>query len=621
MRQFFIAFFLFMTWLLPATATAQHIPPGLEKDVLKLFEPYGVVAPADQVTDSVVIDSIIIDKTVVRVTLFRNDLSARLNLSARGSGKTPLLDATPSFDLWLAQPVEDEALAGAVGRLVAALKTNDTGTFWSSFETKPEIDASQAIVSEIAGSYFWFDFIGEFLLLALLLLFVVNRRQLTACLRGHSALFWAGLFLIICLGTGYRIMLFMVEEEATVLLHEACDEDSQCDDFNRCTSNQCIDQECTFAYDPPDGDLPCCRTDADCAPAEHRCLETFCAPDTSICAQRTRRECNIGPYAGQSRPPSNTSVGWFYGIPAKILGNTTDTATQINLVLSSLSILLLALFLLAWQATAKTTLGATLLYAVLPASLASAQTMSMTGFLITMTLLLLLSFAPLVRLEQPATGADRYPLAALVGTLFFILASARPDAFVLLLPMGAALLCGRAYARLDRVTAGILAAAVVLAFVSRLFSLTRREFVEAFPTLALESLADNFLAGLDVLLFQGVSFPFLLFASALVGAPVLYRANKHLFLLCITFFLAIPIYVALFQMTQHQIVRYALVPAISLVTLGGCGLQWLGTRKIRFAWLAMAILVAYFCYFPISRTAGIKKLMTSPTIVSHFFQL
>ena len=603
---------------LPLSVTAQQIPPGMEVEVLALFAPYGVEAPSDQV-QSATIASISIEKSTISVTITRDGKSAQLRIGGRGIADRELLAQSRSFDIWLDEPVADAALLAACETLARAVQTNDTGSFWGQVPEPEKADKAESVAAQIAGRYFWHDFIGEFLLLALLTLFVLTRRQFIPLLAGRPRLFWLGLFLVFCLGTTYRFTLASKEVVDSVLPDEECGADFQCDDFNPCTADRCVEQICRFDWAPPE-DSACCTADADCAPAVDRCVEIYCSAATNLCTQRNKAECEIDPYEGQSRPPSNTSVGWLYAVAAKYMGNTATTAAAINAVLSSLALLMLAFALLAWGATANISLGAAFLYAVLPLPLVASQTASMTGFLLFFLLLLMLALAPLVR-AKPPDGRQCYWLAALIGLLFFVLVSARPDGFLLVPLFAIALLSSGAHERVHWKVFATLGLTVVFSLVTRLLLLAPTEFYGAFPMWAAESVWTNLLTGLDVVFVQGLAVPFLLILLALLGVPAAYRRNRPLFWLSFIMFLGIPLYLAFFDMTRYQVVRYSMIPGISLVILGSYGLGWLGSRRIKFAWLAVVILVAYFSYFPLSRVEKLRHLAASPLIDSHYFQI
>jgi hypothetical protein len=591
--------------------------------VLRLLEPYGVAAPTDRIGPDCVLDAVTIDRAFIRLTIKKGEAALEMTLGVKGNAPGPLLGTTPSFDVWLSSPAAPPAevsLQAAARQLLLAVQENDTGEFWSHVPEMQDTDNSQAEIEAVAGRFFWFDFVGEALLLALIGLFVASRKRLAYLLAGHSAWFWVGLGAVLALGTAYRVGLTPEKVEEMRALQKECGGDLHCNDLNPCTADRCSNQTCRFSWAPPAG-IGCCQSDSDCPPQADRCLMSICSPDTSLCTATTRPECNIEPYAGQSRPPLNTSVGWFFAVPAKFLGNTPATAALINLALSVLSIGLLALLFVAWGAPSGMGLAAAFLASVTPLHVMTAQATSMLGFLLFFGLLFLLALAALLRTMDAGGGRrDQAVLAALVLLLFSILASARVEAFLLTLPAAWLLMTAGRKGRLGKLPAAILAGGLLVTALSRILLLSEEELRHSFPPLA-KAGAESTLNNLDLLLGQGVALPFIMVLLALVGIPVLYRRFRPVFWLALLLFLALPGFQFVFAMDGYEALRYAALPAFALVAFGGAGLWRLATSGLRFSRLAVAILVLYFALFPASRVEQVRGLAARALPESHFFQL
>ena len=257
-----------------AQVAAQHIPPGKEKDVLELFAPYSVDAPADRVGVDVVLDSVAIEREAIRVTLLRGDQAATIIFGKKGAGQPPLLESTLSFDIWFEEKVADVGLAEAAGELAAAFKQNDTAPFWSEMPPSKDAGVPGGMNIPEPPGFQWYDFLGEFLVLALLVLFALTAANLAPRFRAMPRYLWVGLAVSLALGAGYRHSLSqaMVQTQDAAISQE-CETDPQCDDFNPCTEDLCINRRCTSQW-APQGDLPCCRADEECAPTEEHCVES-----------------------------------------------------------------------------------------------------------------------------------------------------------------------------------------------------------------------------------------------------------------------------------------------------------------------------------------------------------
>jgi len=195
---------LTLLFLWPASASAQHIPPGKEREVLNLFSPFSVDAPTDRVGSVVLLDSVSIEREAIRTTLVKGDAKAVVLFGKKGMGPETLLDSSLSFDIWSEGELQDPELKAAAGELVAAFKKNDTEPFWAAMPVSPEQDQPGAMSAPAAPGFLWYDFVGEFLILALLVLFAMTGGSLATRFKGLPRYVWVGIAVSVALGGAYR---------------------------------------------------------------------------------------------------------------------------------------------------------------------------------------------------------------------------------------------------------------------------------------------------------------------------------------------------------------------------------------------------------------------------------
>lgn len=595
-------------------AGERAIPPGAETRVLSLLSPYGVEAPADDLGGGVTLTSVQIEGERIRLTLSAQGTAAVLVLTQRGNSPG-VLDRSASFDLsWEGET--SGALAEAGSRVAGAVRRNDRGGFWSEMPQKQPVTAPPDTTLGLA----WFDFVGEAIIAALLLLVALSFR-LWKGLMGGRLRWWlpAGLAFCLAVGLSYRLVL----DPATGAVSsepsrtDACSADVHCDDFRACTADRCVDQKCFWEWLPPEG-VDCCLEDADCPQPGERCLESFCNQETGLCATRGSRECSADPYEGQGRPPMHSSLGWLLATPAKHTGNDATLATRVNLAFSVLAALLLFLAMLAWGATPAASLWAGFLYSVLPASMVAAQTPSMTGVLLALGLFL---FAVLARLGQPDLDRRTRLSGALLLLLLYLLVSfARPEGVLLAVPAAVYLLTGGRLRGWNRPELLLLAGGGLMIGAGALLVQLVLYPADYLPPFVGPGLGSAMTA-LDVLFLEGLVMPFLMVLLALCGIPAAMRESRPLGIGLVGLFLAVPVQVLLFRLEGSEAVRYGLIPLVSVAALGGFGLRSVAAHRAKLAWLAALILVVYFLMFPLSRLPQLRELTESPTIISQFIQI
>jgi len=598
-------------------AAGQHIPPGMEQRVLDLLKPYGVDAPADEVLPGILIDKVGIDKQQISIVLKSSAGTAVLTLTPATEGASADVN-TPGFAITFDEGARSTDFNPAATAVVAAIRNNDSGDFWNALPAPADL-TPPAPPPSAGGGFAVTDFIGELLLLVMLVLLGFTARYFISSISGQPVFFWLGLVACVILGASYRFFVVPSPPEQPKQPDVVCSSSLHCNDFNDCTEDLCVDQMCEFNWAPPAG-VACCHTDADCPALEDPCLESFCSPSNHLCADRTKTECNVGPYSGQSRPPLDSSVGWLYSVPAKFTGNTSELAAHANVVLSTLSILLLGLLLVAWGAPAGMALSASFLLAVYPAGLAAAPTVTMAGLLGALLLLLLWVWALLARTSK-LTGKHRLALTGLAALLIFLLTTARSEAIFLLLPMIAALLPERGLARLWPAQIVSVGGAALAGLALRHLMIPWQQIVESIPSLPAVDAWSNFLANADILFLQGVAVPVFVLVLVCAGIPVLLKENRSLLWMMLLLVPAVLGPVLFLELNPYQLVRLTGVPGLSFVVLAGAGLWRLARLKARFAWLAVAILVAYLAFFPLAHVQDIQDLAKTPSVTSHFYQI
>lgn len=617
MRATTVALALFAAVSFAGTVAAQYIPPGMEQRVLDLLKPYGVSAPSDEVLPGIVIDEVNIDRQQIRIVLKSASRSATLSLSPAADGAKCDV-CTPGFAITFDEGARSADFAPAVAAVAAAIEKNDSGGFWKALPEPADLTGDKPS-GPIAGGFAVTDFIGEFLLLIVLVLMGFTIRYFLASISGQPVFFWLGLAACLLVGATYRAYIVPSPPEQPGQPDVVCSSSLHCNDFNECTEDLCVDQMCEFVWAPPEG-VQCCHSDADCPALADACLESFCSPTNHQCADRTKAECNVGPYSGQSRPPLDSSVGWLYSVPAKFAGNTPELAAALNVILSTLSIVLLGLFLVAWGAPAGLALAASFLLAVNPAGLAAANTVSMTGLLGALLLLLLWVWALLAHIRD-VPDKHRYALTGLAAILIFLLTTARSEAVLLLLPMAAAVLPGRTFARLWPAAIVPVAVAAFAGLALRHLMIPWNSIAESAPSLPAADAWANFLTNADGLFLQGVAVPVFILVLACVGILALLKENRSLLWMMLVLVPAVLVPVLFLELNPYQLVRLTGVPGLSFVVLASAGLWRLARLKARFAWLAAAILVAYFAFFPLAHLQDIQDLAKTPSVSSHFYQI
>lgn len=609
--QIFIVLFLF-----PGTASAFQIPPGMEARVLGLLRPYSVEAGEDDVGNGVLLNSVTIDREVIKIELKKGEATAVLVLSPNGSVEKPSVGRTRSFDAEWSGETPAAAFLAAGRSVLKAIDSNDDGSFWVGLPAG-SFDSVRAEAPPLGSTqYLWTDFIGEALLVCLLLLFFLTRRSFLPIIVGRPRWFWLALPLVAGAAFGYRLAATPDKLRSRAEVSSECAGDAHCTPPNECFRGICEQQKCRYEWAPPPGSR-CCRTDADCTGEAEWCWELFCDLERNQCTERPKAACTEGLYGGFSGPPANTSVGWLFAVPAKYTGNTKEAAQWYNTVLWALSSVMLALMLAAWGAPSGAALAAAFMHAFLPAGLVAAQFPSMAGLLSFFVYLFFMVLAPMACRGKTASRNSLLH-AVLAGLLFFVLESARPEAFLLLLPAtGMFLAAGRRKLSLDL---ALLAGIALVSILSRFVLLSTEELRACFPPLS-SSFPDSLVTSLVLLFVDGVAVPFMLLLLALLGVPGLYRSNKPLFWLAFVLFLFIPLPLGFFSLDPSQVTRYSLVPLTSLLVLGGYGMLWIGTRNVRTAWVAVLILVIYFAVFPWARLDKLQGLLKGGETTSLFLEI
>jgi hypothetical protein len=600
------------------TASAQYIPPGMEERVLSLVSPYGVDSPADALGADAVISSIAIEQQIIRITIKSDAATGVLTLASAPLDEEPPAKSQGSFAVYLDDALVEGTLAQPTSLLLSAIAKNDNGRFWGQLPEPAELGATSPVPEIEGAGYAWYDFIGEVLLLILLVLLGLIVPVLVRSLGGRPVYYWLALVLAVGFGFALRFFVIPSPEKQPEQPDEVCSADHHCDDFSPCTADRCVDQLCQSDWAPPPGSN-CCQTDEDCGASGDPCLRSFCSLESHLCADEPLPECNVEPYAGQSRPPLDTSVGWLLAIPAKWSGNTMELAGTVNRLASSMSTLLIGLIPIALGAPTGVALGAALLYATSPAYLAAANTYSMTGLLTFLFLLLLLLWS-LQTNRKGLSDKQRWFLTAASGLLLLLLIAARLEMlFVWLVLLAAG--CSN---KMDRsrywLHLGVAGAAGLLTFVIRLAVTSTAELELLVPGIAPQGPLASLMVNVDLLFLQGVVIPFFVLLGALGGLVLLRNQQRQLFGLSLAM-LALLFLPLFFDLTPFQLVRYIAIPSLSLAFLAGTALWWIGQRKVKLAWLAVFILVLYFALFPFTRLDIVRNLGRTPDLLSHFHQL
>ncbi|MEZ4268920.1 MAG: hypothetical protein R3F39_21395 [Myxococcota bacterium] len=119
-----------------------HIPPGRERQVVKLLAPY---APGGPIAESWAIGDVALSGDAIRIAL-TGPAGATAALVLEHPGRAPSAPwSTPSFAATLASPAPPEPpLARAAAALLAAITANDTGAFWPPVAPRPPPPAEPA---------------------------------------------------------------------------------------------------------------------------------------------------------------------------------------------------------------------------------------------------------------------------------------------------------------------------------------------------------------------------------------------------------------------------------------------------------------------------------------------
>ncbi len=609
------------------SASARPIPPGAEKEFLRLLSPYGVEAPADRIGNTV-LESVAIGPDVVRIGLKHGDSAAEVILGDRGTGPAEgVLGQTKSFDVWVTAPLPDDELRSASQALLEAVGSNDSGGFWDGIPAPESWVEPGDSPAPVEGPPILPRYLGELLLLALLVLTVLSARSILPLLKGRKWHFWAAVAVALAIGAYHRTSLQpapdLVPSQQPVEAPQ-CTEISQCDDHTPCTVDRCLYGTCVHEWGPEPGtELPCCRTDADCSPAETSGQAIFCSPESFLCTVRVAGVTPASQEEGLATPPLHVPAAWLYGIPAKFAGYSFQTVRSTNLVLSVVSILLLALLLAAWGAGDLAAAAAAILYAVLPASIVVARTTSMTGMLLPLGLVLGIALAPLlVPTSKPSRGWTEglIPPAMLCALLLFVLGATRPEALLLVVPIAVLLTSGRRFRMLGTPVLSILGGSVLVTLLFRALAFTVPETAMQFPMLS-KSPLDDLVAGLMVVLGGTAAFPSLLLALTLVGIVPAFRKSPRLLLLWSLLFVAVPVVLSVFYLSAEEAVRYTLLPALALPVVAGFGVEWLAGLKTRFGWLIAAGVVLYLAASPYYDAAALGEAVKAHEIWLPFLTL
>lgn len=599
-------------------AYGQYIPPGVEQKVLLLLEPYGVDSPADRLGTDGVIESVAIEQQAIRITISSGETQGNLVLTTKVETERKPDSTLNSFLVYFDPPLSSGSLAGAAHLLLSAIERNDDGRFWSEFPQPAEVGTRTPVPPVEGTGYAWYDFIGEVLLGLLLVMLALLLPNLLRSLSGRPLYYWLALVGIVGLGVALRFFIVPSPEQQEAAPDEVCSADHHCNDFSPCTTDRCVEQQCVSQWAPPPGST-CCQADADCPQPADACLRAFCSPDNHLCADETLPECNVEPYAGQSRPPLDTSIGWLLAVPAKWAGNTSELARMVNKLGSSFSTLLVGLIPAVLGAPTGIALGAALLFAVSPAYLSVANTYTMGGLLTLLFLLLILIWS-LQLTRSDLDQRKRYLLSAIAALLMLVLVGARLEMLLAWGVLAASGSTGTFRGRQRWFHLALVGVPGLAAFVARLAPMTGEEVSLLYPGLSPAGPLASLMANVDLLILQGVVIPFFLLVGAMGGLLVLKNQQRQLFgmSLALLAFLLLPLF---FHATDYQMVRYIALPSLSLVFLGSAGLWWVGTNKVKLAWLAVLVLVVYFVLFPFTHLETVRNLGRTPDLLSHFHQM
>jgi hypothetical protein len=593
--------------LAPLPVEAQRIPPGNEATVLGLFAPFGIDAPADQITETVRLESVAINETVVEVTLVSESSSVAITLVPHDKASGTVVAKSSSFSFITSTTGIPADLQTATDKLIAAVSANDSGSFWTGMEPEPDLSA-EGIPDQPLGGLGLVDYVGEFLLLLLLVLSILAWPAIKSCIGVQKWSLSVAILIVFGLGLGYR-MLVRSEDELLVDEQELpCAADEDCIADNPCLTGTCESGFC--AFEPgPNPDVLCCQIDTDCPVPEERCIEAFCGiDDTWQCGTRPSATCEAVRYEGVGDFRLHVSQEWFYAIAAKWTGNTVELSTESSLWLSALAVPLLVLVLLAWGLSRSGALGAAGLLAISPLSLVAAQTASTVSFVFFITLLLLLWTAPLVRNAASLSKKLKILTAMLVGVLYFILVSARLEALLALIPAALLLVREKRWQALGAIPLAVLGSWTVLAVSLRAMVMTGADLALSYPALSTDYITD-FSAGMDLLFVSGMTISILQIIMSIIGLVVMFRTNRDLWYLCLFLTAGLFIWPIFFTFPTDQLVRFALIPSLGLLIPAGVGFRWLREYNPRYSWMVTVILVLYFLFFPLSRLESLLDLI------------
>ncbi len=617
----FLLLALALLVLFPATAKAQRIPPGKEKNVLDFFAPYGIDAPADRISPDAAIDSVSILPDAIRVVLVGGDGQLQLTLIMLSSASTPPWRQTGSFDVLLETENPPEPLLAAANTLVNRVHANDDGTFWN--EVPPETETPtlfDRIRVEADTSFHWYDFIGEVLLLLLLISAALSSSAIRSQFPSLSRKFWLGVLLILALGGYLRLALFAEVRSEGSESPDQCIEDVQCNDHSQCTRDVCTNQQCDFLWDPPE-DSKCCLADEDCGLPDDPCKRTYCNQEASRCMLVIRPECNLGPYLGHSGPSLHSSVGWLFAIPAKWSELSTRKLEGFYQASSTLSILLLILLTLVASRKPRFALALGLVWATFPPAIMNAQSGSVSNTILPLLLLFLLGLITWVRATQTHDLWRRLPPLLLAGIAFFLATTGRLESFLVLLPAWWLLAKAKPQG-VRRVEWGILCGAAALSLGVALLLASLDPSILAIATLN---------SAIDPHATWNSAWTTLSNGAFLWGTPyflltvwgfyALWRTQRELFFLSAMLLLLVLLPATLFHFTStFQAMRYSLIPCFAVVIAVAAGLVELARSKKKLLRLLLLALLIFLVVKPFTNAPQMGLLTQNGDITNHLVE-
>ncbi len=611
--------------MLPATLSATYIPPGRESAILNLFSPYGIDAPKDQLGGGAVLAEVKIKDATVEVLVDAAGQRGTMTITAleeRPDGVTGAAIAkTPSFAIWAVSGQDKPAIAAAFENLAKAVTQNDTSDFWAANSIAPELPGAPPTVPlanrvETPEPDRPLGAMAYILLGLAVLLLGANIPAIKATSSGRGYKFWLVLALILAIGGAARFQAASAvparkPDAATV----TCQDASNCNDGNLCTTDVCEVGECAHLPDASLG-AECCVVDLDCPPAQGHCEESFCNLEISRCGARGNCFADgqalpvIAPTAPEAALPPSTLATWIFtaaGNDAAKVG--VLEARDMAVISASLGLLFLALFLLVYGASSTTILSATFIAAVFPAALVSAGTAGAAGLVSCLLSLALLSVA-LVAHTRTQKGWAGFAAMGLFVVATGMLGWQKPE--FALFPSLFLILVSFQETRLRPYLWGSALIALGLAAWQFFRLVEEPHLYEA--TLSYSQGAD---VALQSLLITGQAIPFLAVLAALLGTVTAPRGQRMLPLLGIVAYLLAYGYAALLAGDAQHAVRLATPLAILLSIPAGVGVAWIARRPSTYATLCVVILVIYFALFPLVRRNALLALSAASSVEQH----